>query len=296
MRRLIIPLALLLVLGLGVRAYAGSATSLLEPYALNMLEDDDYESGILKSVTSTDDATTLKVGDVLYGMLKVDPWVGTLDDTPAHNLIDQRFVTTNTFTGIFVVTVLSKTDDGAGGYDWTFGPAAAGDWSAATGNGYAPDIASTLLIAFDDDDAPSFINPLQGPTVANAMMTAADGIELWEFGFTQQNVNLFWRANTVSDDMLDLIGEPGLLTFQAALDVTQQGAGPSLLWFDWPLGVYSQVQFEGRNQRSGQGLFTIPTDSEIYLRPTPEPGTFALLGLGLAAFGAVTIRRRRNKV
>jgi hypothetical protein len=289
MRFVLILATCLLVFSFVLPAQAGSAVSLLEPYRLNMLEDDDYESGILAS------APTLAAGDSLYGMLKVDPWVGTLDDTPAHNLVSQRFVSTNTFTGVFVITVVSATQDVNGEWDYVFGPASAADWATATASQLAPSVSSTMLIAYDDDDAPGFVDPITGPTTADAVMTAADGVKLWEFGFTQQNPSLFWTAHSQTNDISQIIAAFGRLTFSGALDVTQQVNGPTLLHFNYPFSsVMSQIQFEGRNQRTGQGLFTVPTDAEIYLRPTPEPASLALFGLGLAAACGYVVRRRRR--
>lgn len=294
MRRVLIPLALLLVLGMGVQAYAASAISLLEPYKLNWLEDDDYESGILKST-----GTTLEEGDLLYGMVVINPFVETVTTG------QQRLVSTNgaTFTGIFCVEVDTKTEVGVGTgiYDFTFTQASAADWLTYTG--YTLKSSNTMAVLFDDDDAPSYIDPNTGTTLGS-LATAQDGIYLWEFGF-DDNSDGFWSAFALTDVVANIATTRGALTFNAALDVTDDtGAGPALLPFslyDYTfasvfMGIYTDLQLTGGNILSGgvTSDFDVLTDSEIYLKPTPEPGTLALLGLGLLGLGGVVYRRRRS--
>lgn len=288
MRRILIPLALLLVLGLGVQAQAGSALSLLDPYQVNLLEDEDYESGIV----GTDEV--LGVGDYLFGMFAVSDFVrsltGPLFGTPAGT----RSPEDDTFTGVFVVKVTSAVEDEDGEWDFEFAPAEAAVWSTLTGAALTPTMSNTLVMVFDDHDGPAWVNPYLA--IPAALMTAANGNELWELGFTAERTDLFWTAHAISNDIADIV-EEGDVTFRAAMDVTEYVGGPILLPHNFRFSdVWSDVQMTGRNQFGGgsQGSFALLTDTEMWIVPTPEPGTFALLGLGLAACGAVVVRRRRK--
>jgi len=138
MRRLIIPLAILLVLGLGVQVQAGSAQSLLDPYQVNLLEDVDYESGIIRQGTAV--RTTLAAGDYLYGMYLID---GVQSETGPLKGTGLRNATTNTFTGIFLVEVASTELRTDGKYEYFFKPVASATWGTLFGAALAPTAANT---------------------------------------------------------------------------------------------------------------------------------------------------------
>jgi hypothetical protein len=288
MRRILIPLAVLLVLGLGVQAHAASALSLLEAYQVNLLEDDDVESAFLAAPPN------LQKGDLLYGMVVINPHVDTVT---GPNLGDRRLVVDNqaTFTGVFVLKVMDRT--GAGPYEYTFGHASATEWS--TYAGYTPNSSDTLAVFFSDDDADDYIDTGAGTTLAS-LATAQDGVYLWEFGFNARDANgRFWLADAKTSNVGEIGITPDSLSFRAALDVTHYGAGPQLLPFNYLqfgefAGLFTDLQLVGRNTVGDAGDFDVPTDAEIYLKPTPEPGTLALLGLGLLGLGGVVYRRRRS--
>ena len=299
MRRLLIPVALTLVVGLSIPAAAGPASSLLELGWVNLAEDVDYETGV---IPDWPDNTTLAVGNTLWGMYKID----FLQTETGPNTGAQRFPSTNTYTGIFGLEVATKVETTS--YNWTFKPVAAATWTALLG--ITPTASDTVMIVYDDKDAPGFIDASSGADAFAAMATAANGLEQWELGMLggwndTDNVpvdpDLFWRAWTETDDLMDIMNNPlnanfqPRLTYGFSLDVTEQTSWVTLMPHDFRFpGFLADMQGIGRNQDGDSGKFGIFTDSEIWILPTPEPGTFALLGLGLAGFGVAAYRRRRK--
>lgn len=303
MRRILIPaLVCLAVVTFAAGAHA-SALGLLykDGITTNHLEDNDWEFW-----HDTDSSGTFNVGDLLIGMFEIQQ---IRDVDPGGKPVVPT--TTNTFTGVFVVEVASVNTASptySGGADYTFTPTAT-NWSTL---GYGLPVRTStdsFTIVFDDSSSP-FLNPnpAASTSVNDALATATDGTRLWEFGFAGGGSDPFelWLAQANGLSPLTVTR----LDFQAALNITHTYApalGLKILDNDFvfrgadgiggPLGIYSQVQLTGSLEAPGvddSRWFDIKTDADFYIKPTPEPGSLILLGLGLAACGGVVYRRRRN--
>lgn len=317
MRRVLLILSFVALIGFAASAQAGSALSLLQLNAqvINWLDDEDYESFVNARGTAVDVSQSQgfyipQQGDFLLSMWNVQ----TVFYPPG---VGARNPTTNTFTAIAAVEVASVIPSGS---DATllFTPLSSGDWDLLIGNGLLPAASKpanpgqSFGILFDDgtmDNPPSrWINPdIDGdrstpghnPSDWAADYATALGTKLWEFGFTgaggtAQNGE-FWTAEI--DNTGPIIG----VDFLASLNTTWTYAavgGIKLLPHNFlmvPGGNFFDFQLNGEIDNPnlvGDGFYR--TDTNIYIRPIPEPGSLALLGLGLAAIGGVVYRRRRK--
>lgn len=317
MKRALLILTCLALLGAAGSARASSALDLLQfNGAINFLDDEDYEV----FVDSKGNAVDLsqqgpgffipQVGDFLLSMWNVQtvfypPGVG------ARNPI------TNTFTAIAAVEV-ARVVNNAPDADLFFTPLSGADWDLLINNGLLPanakpqNAGQSFGILYDDgtkDNPPSrWINPdIDGdsntptfrPEDWDDDFATALGDKLWEFGFTgaggaAQNGE-FWTAEI--DNTTPIIG----VEFLAALNTTYTYAavgGIKLLPHDY-LGVSATNEFTFQLNGEidnpnlvGDGFYR--TDTNIYIKPIPEPGSLALIGLGLIAVGTVARRRRRT--
>lgn len=293
MRLFFLGVACVALLCVAAPAHA-SALGLLykDNVTINHLEDNDWETAI-----QNDNNSTLDVGDYLVGMFEIQLVRDVIPGTKPN-----VSPTTNTFTGVFLIEIATKVVSATlvGGFDFTFTPVAAATWGAVGLGLPTPSAAGggTLGFVFDDSSSP-FVDPNPGGGLAGALATATDGIELWEVGFIG-DADEIWEATGPDSFGSFLISD---LDFSAALNVTEAAAGtPLLLPHNFVYnGVtaplrFSQWQLTGEFETGGaQDLanFSIKTDTDLYIRPTPEPGSLALIGLGLAALGGVVYRRRR---
>lgn len=243
---------------------------------------------------------------------------------------DVKNPTTNTFTAISATKVSNVTagslitDAGTGDTTQTFYisfvPLTGTEWTGLINAGLLPAAAKPTAVGsfgtmYDDanlDNSPSWIHPdLDEGTEADGVAFHPDdwdndfatalGTKLWEFGYTgtggvSQNAE-FWSAQ-ITNTTGTFFG-PSSVTFLAGLNETYAHiAHPALLAHDGfnfhPTNTY-QFELSGGipfSTLKGDGFYQ--TDTDIMIRPTPEPASLALLALGLAAFGGIVYRRRRS--
>jgi hypothetical protein len=302
MRRLIIPVALIALLVVGLSAgpaYAASATSLLFPNQVNQLEDDDWEA------IGSASGPTFVENDFLVGMFTITNVVDATGGGGGH----LASVNGATFTGVFALEYSgSSVTLGTETY-YSFRPVDVA-WSTLAIGGVnlgLPDVSTgTVALIFDNNTVVStdwgFVDPNAAdiPTALGTAMIA--GNELWEIGFTGANgtasADEFWYSSTISS-----VPVPSL-SWEASLNVVKPYAGaPTLLPHDYRydgsllgLSAMSAVQLRGNFESIGaeSGVFDLKTDADFWIKPTPEPGSLALLGLGLCAIGGAVYRRRRR--
>jgi hypothetical protein len=324
MRRVSIGLVLGALLVATSVASAGSL-SYLSPYNLNKLEDHDFE-GILKKQDDGSYAPFLPAdpnipeapvpldGDIFLGMWEVTGMDFAGATAPSSFSTGSDFG----FTAVFALAADGTPVKDGNNLKVSFRPLTSAEWSAISfwmPSDAVPDAAwqgMTIGTIFDDhvqETANGFFTSENLDTTTKStddwkedLETATSGAKLWEIGFTgAAAANEWWTATII--DAADPNVTPKSVTWEASMNVTRYHAGPLLLSHNAEgfvagsiFAPYSQVGIDGGIDNAVQaGDYWFPTDTNIWIRPTPEPGTLALLGLGLAAVGGVVYRRRRQK-
>jgi hypothetical protein len=289
---MLIPTLVLAVLCLSVtQVQASSATSLLFPDEVTKLEDDDWES-----MVDMNQNNILDQGDFLFGMLVIQ--YGQQAGTS-----NTKWPTYDTFTGEFLMKVGSVTQVGTQ-WKYVMVPATALEWAAInTATGYDLELptASGSFGTIYSDKRPNLTSNWVDPfaaTVTAALDTADTNVTtpIWDFGFAGKS-DEHWTA-VANQQNFDANLQ---VTTYASINVTYKYPGGVPLLFHNYLGSLGYTQYTGPVQMQGYGVleasspgvFMLKTDTDFYMKPTPEPGSLALLGLGLAACGII-IRRRRK--
>jgi hypothetical protein len=306
MRRFLILVACLSVLGFAAPASAGALSQLFWTGDDNVIEDNDWENFI--DVNPNGTPGVIDVGDIAYGIYETTRVV----DVPTSNFHDLgQAPLPGSFAGGFMLQalqVMAPMSAGNPTSSWVivWGPASAAQWT--TTFGFAPNSAGTIGLVYDDTSTP-IVNAGHAGGVSSAIATAIDGVPLWEFGFaggpneqwisTSNQIStgaglitLNWLANMNTTHTFAAAQGINLLLTDRFFDLADDGIA------NGSTNVFGQLQIDGAIDLGISGPeaanWTIKTDTDFVLRPTPEPGTFALLGLGLVACGATVYRRRRK--
>jgi len=299
--------------------YGEYATSLLrtDGTTITYMEDNDWDKHIETDPEGSANYGRITVGDYLVGMFAVQEYYGIPSATG-----DPVSPTVANFTGTYVLKVLEAAETNYGTFSRatiTFGPAGVA-WSSIV-----PDMADpvsgnydeTLVMFYSDSDSPNWVdqNPPTPATLSGALATATNGTKVWEFGYTGA-AGETWFATTEDDDST---GGLDALDISQITDLSQEAAinntyvnplfsNIGFLKHDFvyqggdglggSLGVFTDLQLTGGLQTAtpdDEVHFDIATDSNFYLKVTPEPSSLVgLIGLGI--MGLVGFVRYRWRV
>ncbi len=292
-KQLVIAIALSLGLGIGA-AQAATVASISQSYGLFQWEDDDGE---MQGVDLNGNGL-LDVGDTLTGVIEVTK-INQLIAPFSSALMDG--ITNTHLSAVFTTEVKAKVaGSGLSTFDYTFGPV-----GGATGT-----MISFYEEAIDD------LNILGCATDAICKSFVTDGTLILDLGFVG-DIDEFWFADEVQGDniaVFDLLSNStkvGVGNF--GLSVTGVNNVGTLLesqntCFNEPgegiLTCISGIPADGNNRVQWLGSTDIlgginstaypgTSDADLQAEAVPEPGTLALLGMGLGLLGFGMSAKRR---
>lgn len=281
-----VAFAALVALTFGNGAFASITIGDLQN-GINYLEDDDFEGAILAN------GSTLEVNDVLFGLFQIqtlyhDAGPGT--GTPvASNPVGPG----TTFTGVFATLVTGKTANGTG-WIYDFGAVADLTWNTLFPSN--PRTSSDTAIKVYEDST--------NPRIVDGVLTSADGIALWEFGFDASDPDVFWQSTSPTDDPSLLTQEAGFgglgpASFGLILNETANFTNLTLLPHDFftpTTGADGQLQGFGSIWAGpGGGLTPLRSDTDFVINVIPEPTTFVVWSvLGMVSATAIARKQRRS--
>ena len=276
------------------------------------LVDEDYEAIVIG-----DGDQYLEVGEFIAGVIKIRQ---TVDVSPGTGGAHDLQTAPDTFTALFMIEVAASNGDATANNGFTtlgFKAASQAQWNNVWGSSGILDLgaganplvktgAGTMLFTYEGIPF-NTATPAGASPSASARTFFTGGSLLYEFGFTGVNgaagTDEFWSTiGTDADDTL-LIYTLNPTNRFALNVVALHGSSVPLLPHNW-LGVTGDANFTGETKLQLKGDFIAPpsgsqwsigTDSNMYLKATPEPGcAVGLLGMAVVGLGLLAVRRRRR--
>ncbi len=285
---------------------------------VNELEDDNFE---VFFKTALGDVNTVEVGDRFLGTIRIQQFLAPPNSFPPTYVPG---VNDPTITAIFALEAAAIENVAIGGplpnrTNVYFKPLGTTDWDTAFGiTGFNPDNANTIAQFYDDVSASdlSIANPLQsalgsfkglnkvfeagfkgsavgfngGLTDAGEFFVATGALGTDEIG-----VDLGSILNILN---LNVIQSYGSVTLEPHNFLATDGvAQPRALGAGVSFNVAADLQGAGTiASTNNSGAFPINTDTDLYIRPVPEPSSLAIFAFGAIGAGVSSLRRRRRQL